>query len=187
MLRRLLVLVAVLAAPVVAFGQSFAIDSVHSSTVFRIKHLDTAFFYGRFNQTGGTITWDEANPSASKFDISIAADSVFTGNEMREKHLKGPDFFDVQQFPTIRFVSTSLTRTGDNAYDLAGELTLHGVTKPITVKLTKTGTGKNRQGAPLVGFEAMFDVRRSEFGMTYMLNGLSDEVNLMVGLEAVQQ
>jgi polyisoprenoid-binding protein YceI len=177
-----------LAVATPARAASYTVDPVHTSAVFRIKHFNTAFFYGRFDTISGSLEWDDANPAAAKFDITIAADSVHTGNEMREKHLKGPDFFDVGQYPTIRFVSTSLKKNeADDSYTLEGNLTLHGQTKPVTAKLTMTGTGKGRAGEDLIGFEATFTIKRSEFGMNYMLNGLSDEVQLMVGIEAKKQ
>lgn len=182
-----LLLVALLVvAPVRA--ASFTVDPVHTSAVFRIKHFNTAFFYGRFDKITGSLEWDDANPAGARFDIVIAADSIHTGNEMREKHLKGPDFFDVGQFPAIRFVSTSVKKNdADGSYILEGNLTLHGQTKPVTATLHMTGTGKGRQGEDLIGFEATFSIKRSDFGMNYMLNGLSDEVQLMVGIEAKKQ
>lgn len=179
-------LVFVAAAPVHA--ASYSVDPVHTSAVFRIKHFNTAYFYGRFDRMSGTLEWDGANLAVAKFDLTIAAESIHTGNEMREKHLKGPDFFDVGQHPDIRFVSTAVKKgAADNAYTLEGNLTLHGQTRPVTATLTMTGTGKGRQGEDLIGFEATFTIKRSEFGMTYMLNGLSDEVQLMVGIEAKKQ
>lgn len=182
----LLALLFVAAAPVHA--ASYVVDPVHTSAVFRIKHFNTAYFYGRFDKISGSLEWDDANPAVGKFDITIAADSIHTGNEMREKHLKGPDFFDVGQYPTIRFVSTSVKKNdADGSYTLEGNLTLHGQTKPVTATLTMTGTGKGRQGEDLVGFEATFTIQRSAFGMNYMLNGLGDEVRLMVGIEAKKQ
>jgi len=181
-------LVVSLAVVAPARAASYTVDPVHTSAVFRIKHFNTAFFYGRFDKISGSLEWDDANPDGGKFDIAIAADSIHTGNEMREKHLKGPDFFDVGQHPTIRFVSTSVKKNDDaGSYTLEGNLTLHGQTKPVTATLTMTGTGKGRAGEDLIGFEATFTIKRSEFGMNYMLNGLSDDVQLMVGIEAKKQ
>jgi polyisoprenoid-binding protein YceI len=161
------------------------VDPVHSSTVFRIKHLNTAPFYGTFNELTGSITFDPAKPEAASMDLTVKIDSVETHNPRRNSDVKGASFFNAAEFPTATFKSTSWKKASENAFDVAGDLTIRGVTKPVTVKFEKTGEAeKGPMGAPVIGFAADFSIKRSDYGMTYMPDGLSDEVKLMVGIEA---
>lgn len=169
-------------APAVA--DSWTIDGVHSSLIFRVKHLDTAPFYGRFNSIAGQIVWDDANPSGSSFNVEVQTASVDTANEGRNRHLRGTDFFNADQFPVCTFKSTSVKPSGDG-FELAGDLTINGQTKPVTAKLEKTGQGTNpRGGGAIIGFEVLCTIKRSDFGVNYMPGGLGDEVKLFIGLEA---
>lgn len=161
---------------------AWGVDPVHSSMVFRIKHMNTAYFYGTFNNVTGTINFDEAKPEASSLDLTVQIESVETHAEPRNKHLKSKDFFNAAEYPTATFKSTSWKGSG-NSFDVTGDMTLHGVTKPVTIKLEKTGQGKGQRGE-IVGFESNFTIKRSDFGITFMPDGLGDEVKVMVGLEA---
>jgi polyisoprenoid-binding protein YceI len=175
-------------APKSAGGtETYKVDPVHSSNWFAIKHLNVANFYGRFNEVDGTIVVSESDPAACLFDIQIKADSVDSHNPARDKHLKSADFFDVEKFPQITFKSSAVKKAGEQAYEVKGDLTLHGVTKPLTVKVERTGAGLGMKGEYRAGFETRFDIQRSDFGMTTMLNGLGDEVRLTVSIEAVRQ
>jgi polyisoprenoid-binding protein YceI len=172
-----------LAAP--ATAATYQIDGVHSSVVFKIKHLDTANFYGRFNGLSGSIDFDSASPAAGKVSLEIKTESVDTGVQQRDDHLRSPDFFDAKQFPTITFQSTKVAKAGDKTYDVTGDLGLHGVTKPITLRVEHTGSGKHpRSGAELVGFEARATIKRSDFGMQFMQGPLGDEVEILIAIEA---
>jgi polyisoprenoid-binding protein YceI len=170
-------------APSVAAG-SFSVDPVHSSVVFRIKHLNTSYFYGHFNDLSGTIAFDDAKPEASSMDLTVKIDSVDTHNSGRNDHLKSVTFFNAAEIPTATFKSTAWKSSGENAFDVTGDLTLHGVKKAITVKVEKTGSGKGQKGEDLVGFETTFTVKRSDYGMTQMVGPIGDEVKLMIGIEA---
>src|SRR5438045_1279904 len=165
-------------------ADSYMIDPVHSSVIFRIKHLNTTNFYGQFNKVTGTINYDEANPSACSLEAEIPVESIDTHNGKRDSDVKGPDMFNAAKFPTISFKSTSFSRSGDNAFEVAGDLTMHGVTKPVSVRLEKTGAGKGMSGKDIIGFEATFNVKRSDFGMTFMPGGLGEDVRLIVSTEA---
>jgi polyisoprenoid-binding protein YceI len=169
------------AAPAMAPG-TWNVDPVHSSMVFRIKHLNTAYFYGTFNEVTGTINFDEAKPDASSMELSVKIDSAETHNSGRNNHIKGKDFFNAEKYPTATFKSTSWKGSGDS-FDVTGDLTLHGVTKRLTIKLEKTGAGKGQKG-PIMGFETTFTIKRSDFAITFMPDGLGDEVKVMAGLEA---
>ncbi len=169
-----------LMAPASSLAESYKVDPVHSFVLFRIKHMGIGQAYGRFNQSSGTFSIDESDPAKCAIDVTVKAESVDTGNAKRDSHLKSPDFFNAKEFPTIKFKSKTFTKTGERMYDVEGELTLHGVTKPIAVKVEHIGTANDK-----AGIEATFTVKRSEFGMTFGLdNGsLGDEVTVRVGLE----
>jgi polyisoprenoid-binding protein YceI len=161
---------------------SFQVDSVHSTSIFRAHHFGAGMFYGRFNDVTGTIDIVEGLP---EFAISVAIDSVDTNNEKLDGHLKSPDFFNSVEFPEMTFKSSSAKKIGDEKYEVVGEITLHGVTKPLTVVMEKTGQVTNRRGE-MIGFETTFTLNRSEFGMTYGVESgaLSDNIKVIVALEA---
>ena len=169
----------VLAAPA-ASAAPLVVDAVHSTVLFRIKHLNTSFAWGRFDDISGKLNLDDKSPS---LEIQLKAESIDTGNAKREEHLKSPDFFSAKQFPTISFRSTKITKTGDGKYTVDGTLKLHGVEQPLSVELERTGAGKNQQGTAIEGFETTFKIKRSDYGMKFLLLGLSDEVLLIVSLE----
>ena len=164
-----------------AAAEMYAADGAHSSLVYRVKHMNTSFFWGRFNNIAGSFTLDEANPGESKFDFQVKADSIDTGIPKRDVHLKSPDFFNVVQFPTISFKSQTVAKSGE-AYDVTGDLTLHGVTKPVKVRVVPTGKSVQR-GTPVAGIEATFTIKRAEFGMGNMLDSIGDDVWITVGIE----
>ncbi len=128
------------AAPA-AQADPFNVDAVHSSVLFRIKHMNTSYAWGRFNDISGTV--DLEGPQA-KIDVELVVDSIDTANQKRDEHLEGPDFFNAKQFPSIGFKSTKITKVDDTHYEVDGELTLHGVTKPIQVQVERTGAGSAR-------------------------------------------
>lgn len=176
-------------APVHAQAVTYRIDPVHTFVVFRVKHLNTGFAYGRFNTVSGTIVVDERNPSNSSIEFEIEASSVDTGNTDRDNHLRSADFFNARQFPKITFKSTQVRRINNNTVEVTGNLTLRGQTRPLTTRVTFTGKGRNPRGQEIIGFETTFTIRRSQFGMTYGLqgNGLADEVRVTVSVEGIRQ
>ncbi len=168
--------------------ETYKVDPVHTTAIFRIKHLGVTYFYGRFNETTGSFTLNTENPCEMLFDVQIKTDSVDTNAAGRNNHLKGPDFFNAKQFPTISFKSKSVESSGENTYAVSGDLTLHGVTKPITAQMEFVGQGdKGRRFGYRAGFDATFTIKRSDFGMNFMQGMLGDEVTIMVGLEGVRQ
>lgn len=168
-------------------GQAaYEVDAVHSAVIFRVKHNEAAFNYGRFNELSGTVDFDEAN-GLSGVALTVNAGSVDTANKDRDNHLRSPDFFNAKQFPEVTFKSTSVKKAGEHAYEVTGDFTLMGVTKPLTVTVNHTGNGKTMRGTAVAGFEAEFTITRSEFGMTKYLPAVGDEVTLIVGIEAVKQ
>ncbi len=166
---------------------SYEIDGVHSQAIFRILHLGVSYQYGRFNKISGALTIDGADPTKNSVSIEVAADSVFTANKKRDTHLKSPDFFDAKQFPTIIFKSTKVEAAGGDKYNVSGDLSMHGVTKPITIALDYVGFGKDPWGGFRVGFEGKASIKRSDFGITFMPEGLGDEVELTLAIEAIKK
>lgn len=167
-----------LAAPLAA--ETLTVDPVHSTILFRIKHLNTSLAWGRFNEMSGTWTLEGDEPSV---EVVIKADSLDTANDKRDQHLTGPDFFNTKQFPEISFKSSKVTHSGDGKYLLDGTLTLHGVKKPLSIELVKTGAGVNMMAAKIVGYEATFTIKRSDFGMKYLVGPLGDEVLVIAAFE----
>jgi polyisoprenoid-binding protein YceI len=175
-----------LAVPALA-AETYEVDPVHSAVIFRVGHLGVSHTYGRFNDISGQVVLDAADPSKSSVEITVKADSVDTFSEKRDQHLKSPDFFNAKQFPELTFKSRSVKKTGESEFEVAGDLTLHGVTRPVTVKVQHLGSGSDPWGGYRAGFETTFDIRRSDFGMDYMPGGVSDEVRLIVAVEGVRK
>jgi polyisoprenoid-binding protein YceI len=163
--------------------QEWQIDGAHSSVVFKVKHVNATWFYGTFANVTGAVALD-ADAAQCKFAVTIAADSIDTRNDDRNKHLKGPDFFDVKQYATIAFKSSKVKVDGDS-YLVDGELNMHGVRRPLQVTIAKTGESDSM--GKRVGFETTFTIKRSDFGMTYGLakNGIGDEVALTIAIECI--
>ena len=170
-----------LAAP-----RDFSIDAVHSTVLFKVKHMNVGYAFGRFNQFSGTVKFDTANPAQSAMEITVKTASVDTANKKRDQHLRGPDFFDAKQFPVMTFKSKSVRKTGERTYGMTGELVVKGVKKTITVPVEHIGTGQGR-GGPIVGAISTFTIKRSDYGINYMLGGLGDEVEIIAAIEAVQK
>lgn len=164
----------------------YVADPVHSSVVFRVKHANTTYFWGRFNHIEGKFTLDSIDPGAVNLEFEVKTASVDTANADRDKHLKGPDCFNAVQFPTIRFKSKSAVTKG-SGYEVQGDLSLHGVTKPVSVHLTPTGTGKGPTGKEIGGIEATFSIKQSDFGMTKMAPLIGDIVFVSVCVEGIRQ
>jgi polyisoprenoid-binding protein YceI len=173
-------------APVSAAAEAYTVDSGHSSVVFRIKHANAAYFYGTFNKVSGSFTVDDADPSGSSISVTIQADSVDSNSADRDGHIKSPDFLSAKEFPVIIFESTEVAKAGDGL-KVTGDLTFRGVTKSVTAEVEHVGTGEFR--GKRAGYEAVLDIKRSEFGSTYGVeqNVLSDDVRLIVSLEGVQR
>lgn len=167
---------------------AWKVDPVHSTVIFRIHHVGAAFFYGRFNQVEGSVEYDAENPEEAQIKIRIKADSVDTNAAGRDRHVKSPDFLDAKQFPWITFEGTEVIETGDDEFTIIGELEMAGVSKEVTMVVTYTGEGEF-QGATRRGFEAIFTIDRSEFGITYGLDQgvLGKDIKLMIGLEMIKQ
>lgn len=177
-------LLAALAIP--AFAADYSIDDDHSFALFKVQHMGAGFVHGRFDAVAGEISFDEANPAASKVSVTVKADSISTGVPKMEGHLKSPEILDAVQFPTLTFVSKSWAKAADGSYDVSGDLTIHGVTKPVTVKAVHTGKGTNPwTKKELVGFETSFDIKRADYGVTYGPGAIGETIRITFALEAI--
>ena len=170
-----------------AVAETFYVDPVHSSVVFRIQHLGVSDSFGRFNDPTGRFKIDEDNPEKNSIEISVKSKKVDTANAKRDKNLRSPDFFDVEAHPAITFKSRTFEKTGMNTYRVSGDLTMLGVTRPLTVTATRVGTGKDPWGGYRTGFTTEFSIKRTEFGMDYLLSGLGDEVHVIVSIEGIRK
>jgi len=168
-------------------AETYKLDPAHTSIVFRVKHLGVAYVFGRFNGPTGSIVFDESSPSKCAVEIQAETKNVDTAVEKRDTHLKSPDFFNAGEYPLVSFKSKSVKKLGENTYEVSGDLALLGKTRPITVKVNATGAGKDPGGNFRRGFETSFSIQRSDFGMDFMMGGVSDEVNLTVSVEGIRQ
>ena len=169
-------------------ADTYEIDAAHSMIIFRAKHSGVSYNYGRFNEFTGKITMD-ADVSNNTVEFEVKAASVDTGNEKRDQHLRSSDFFSAKQFPVITFKSTKVSaKEGkEDVLEVTGDLELHGVKKSVTVDVEITGRAQGRQGESLIGFESTFTIQRSEFGMTYGMGSVSDDIRITVSIEAAQK
>lgn len=170
-----------------AFAGTYQIDPVHTTVIYRIKHLSSSYSYGRFDGPTGSFEYDPAAPERSTFELTLNVDTINSGNEARDKHLKSPDFFNAKQFPTITFKSSSVKKVADDKLEVTGDVTLHGVTKSVTVPLDIVGTAKGMQGETRTGFEGVIEVKRSDFGMTGLAQAVGDDVRLIISIEGIQK
>lgn len=166
---------------------NYKIDPVHSVAYFEVGHAGgISRFMGRFNDMAGDLVVDA--PEKSKIKVEIKVDSVDAKHDGLEKHLKSPDFFNAAQFPTMSFVSTAVTLNAAGEGSVAGNLTLRGVTKPVTLKLRQIGSGLGMKGEARVGYVATSSIKRSDFGMSYGIpKAATDELDLIINIEAAKQ
>jgi polyisoprenoid-binding protein YceI len=180
----------VAARPAFAATEVYDIDEAHTSIVFSVSHTNMSFTYGMFRKSEGRFMLDTTNPANSRFQIRITAESIDTNNPERDKHLKSPDFFNVQQFPTITFDSTSVAQTRDSngvEYHVTGNLTMHGVTREITIPLKVLGQGQGPYGKYRTGFWTQIELKRSDYGMTNLPQFVGDVVGITISFEGIRQ
>lgn len=177
---------ALVLAPASAFAaETYEIDAAHTSIVFKISHLGFSHTFGMFPDVKGSLTFDEADAKANSIAVTVNAASVNTMNAGRDDHLRNADFFDVEKHQEISFKSTAWKKTGDGEYEVTGDLTLLGNTKPVTFTAKELGSGKGMKGETRRGFETTFSIKRSDFGMDKMVGPIGDEVELTVSFEGV--
>ena len=171
---------------------SYSVDPVHSSVGFKVRHL-VSKVNGRFAEFSGTIAGDPAKPEGASVSFTIKAASIDTQNGDRDKHLRSADFFDVEKFPEITFSSTKITPKGGDRYEVAGNFTMHGVTKAIVLPVTLSGVAKDPWGNERVGFSLQFTLDRKDYGISFnkvLDQGgmmLGDDVEVSIDLEAIRK
>ena len=175
--------------PMVSFAanENYTVDPLHSYPNFMISHLGFSTMYGRFGTTSGKITMDMEKKTGS-VDMTIDAASVNTGFQKRDDHLRSPDFLNAAEFPQITYKSTKVVINADNSATVEGNLTMKGVTKPVTLKVNRIACGNNpmKKEEYRCGFDAAADIKRSDFDVTFALPAVGDDMHLMLEVEAVR-
>lgn len=168
---------------------TFKIDPTHASVVFKVDHLGFSNVFGMFGDVDGKMVINEAQPEKSSFEVVVKTASLDTKNKKRDDHLKGADFFNVKQHPTITMKSKSVKKIADKKYDVTADLTMNGVTKPVKFVWNHWKTGEDPWKNIRTGGDTEFKVKRTDHKMTYMSKAgeIGDEVTLMVSLEGVKQ
>lgn len=162
---------------------AYTVDATHSTIGFVARHLVASKVRGRFTEFAGTITIAE-RPEDSRVEATVQAASVTTDNEMRDGHLRTADFLEVESFPTLTLVSTSVTPAGEDRFEVVADLTIKGVTRPVTFDLEYLGTGPGMApGVAVAGFEARAEIDRRDFGVTF--EGVLENGSLVVGHRVV--
>ncbi|HZT80558.1 MAG TPA: YceI family protein [Gemmataceae bacterium] len=174
-----------IAAPVRA-ADNYAIDPAHAAVSFKISHIGLSWTHGRFNDLSGGFTIDPADAAKCSFEMKIKADSVDTGNAQRDTHLKSPDFFNVKQFPALTFKSTSVKAVKDG-YEVKGDLSLHGVSKEVTLNLVGGRKAEFPKGVQRTGYSGELTIKRSDFGMDKLAEAIGDEVYISVSFEGTKK
>lgn len=163
---------------------TYRLDPEHSKITWFVNHLGFSTYAGQFAGASGVLTLDPKAPAASKLEVTVKADDVGTLNAALDKHLKSADFLDTAKFPTATFRATRIVVEGEGEADVHGELTLRGVTKPIVIEAEFNQAGVNPLDKTYtVGFDGEAKLRRSDFGITYGLPAVGDEVTLKIEAE----
>ena len=166
--------------------EAYKIDATHSNIQFRLRHL-VSKFTGSFSTVAGTINVDRDHLEQSSVEATIDIGSVNTADEKRNNHLKSPDFFDFAKFPSMTFKSTAWKKTGEDAFDVTGNLTIKDVTKPVVLKVKLLGFGPGMGGATVSGWEVTGAIKKSEFGLggpAMLGKVLGDDVAINLAIEA---
>ncbi|MBK0095323.1 YceI family protein [Erwinia sp. S63] len=169
-----------------AADYKFDKEGQHAFVQFRIQHLGYSWLYGTFKDFDGTFTFDEANPAADKVNVTLNTASLDTNHAERDKHIRSADFLNTAKFPQATFASTAVKKEGKE-YKITGDLTLNGVTKPITLDARLLGEGKDPWGGYRAGFEANGEIVLKDFNITKDLGPASQKAELIISVEGVRQ
>lgn len=183
-----------IALPVLGNADTWQIDPAHTNVEFTVRHMMISNVKGQFQKTAGTITANGNDPASAKIDATIDASSVYTRVERRDADLKSPNFLDVEKYPTITFKSTKVEADGPNKWKVTGDLTLHGVTRPVVLEVEGSGaTISDPMGNTRAGASATTNIKRSDFGLTWNkaleAGGVmvGDEVAISIDVEAIKK
>jgi len=167
----------------------WVIDPAHSEIHFKVRHLVISTVTGSFGELEGSLETEGDDLTDGKITFSANTASVKTGNAQRDGHLTSPDFFDSAKHPTLNFTSTSIAKTSDDEYTVVGDLTMHGVTKPVTLHVVHGGVVKDPYGNTKAGYEVTGKLNRSDFGLTFNIAletggvAISDEVRISANIQ----
>jgi polyisoprenoid-binding protein YceI len=165
----------------------YTYDGVHSSVSFKARHLGLSWIHGRFNDVSGTFSIDRSDPTKSSFTLTVQVASVDTANKLRDEHLLQADYFDAKQFPTLEFKSTSVKPT-DDGFEVIGNFTMHGTTKPITLHLKGGQEITDRKGVKRIGLSTETVLKRSDFNFDPKAIGpIGDEALILIDCEGTRQ
>ena len=167
-------------------ADEFAVDGAHAGVNFKISHLGLSWIQGRFDEFGGQFTIDSANPEKSAFELSINPASIDTNNQKRDEHLRSPDFLNAKQFPVMTFKSTAVHPV-KGGYEVTGDFTMHGVTKPMTLELVGGRTAEFPKGVTRTGYSAEFALKRTDFGIDKFQPGVGDKIYVAVSFEGTKK
>jgi polyisoprenoid-binding protein YceI len=171
--------------------RTYVIDNTHSSAHFSVRHLMISKVRGSFKTISGTVTLPESGPVPTAITVEIDAASIDTGEAQRDGHLKSPDFFDVEKFPNLAFTSTAITASGDESFEAAGELEIHGVKQPVTVTVNVAGQGKDPWGNDRIAYETSFKINRKDYGLVWNQAleaggvAVGDHIDISIDVETV--
>ncbi|MEJ2321776.1 MAG: YceI family protein [Gammaproteobacteria bacterium] len=182
-----LLLLLALVNPLHAASYTIDTEGMHAFIHFSIPHLGYSNLIGRFNDFSGSFDYDPENPNASKIEVNIDTASIDSNHAERDKHLRDEDFLYVSKYPKATFVSTSYVADGPDSGTLTGNLTLRGVTRPVTIKVEKIGEGPDPWGGYRVGFTGTTTIALADFGITKFLGKKSTEVKMILDIEGVRQ
>jgi polyisoprenoid-binding protein YceI len=186
MRKIILSLLATLLAMPADAADRYEFDKSHTAILFFVSHLGFSNTVGKFTDFDGYFTFDEQKPETSTINVTIKPTGVRTSSDKLDEHLQNKDFFHTEQFPEVKFVSTSVKITGKNTGEITGDLTLLGVTKPVVLNVAFNKAGEHPMTKDqLAGFSATATIKRSEFGMNYGLGMVGDEVKLIIETEGV--
>jgi polyisoprenoid-binding protein YceI len=172
------------AAPALAKQETFVLDPTHAHVMYAVDHMGFSTSRGVFRSVSGTLLLDPDKPETAKLTVTIPTDSFDSLDADRDKHMKSPEFLDVAKYPEMKFVSTKVERTGEKTAKVTGDLTLHGVTKPVVLNVTLHKLGEHMTTKkPRVGFSAVGTLKRSDFGISYGIPMVGDEVQLTLDAE----
>jgi polyisoprenoid-binding protein YceI len=184
----------IVALPVLANADTWQIDPPHTNVEFSVQHMMISNVKGQFQKTSGTITVNGNDPTSAKIDATIDASSIDTRVDKRDMHLKSPEFLDVAKYPTITFKSTKVEADGPGKWKVTGDLTLHGVTKPVVLEVESSGTPiHDPMGDTRAGASATTKIKRGDFGLTWnkvLESGgvmVGDEVAISIDVEAIKK
>ena len=165
----------------------FEVDMAHSTLLYKIRHLEVTDFYGRVNMPEGSFLLDAENPSASSLEVTVQIKNMDAGNRSRDQFLLSPDFFNAREYPESTFKGKTFTQNDDGSWTVLGDFTMRNVTREVEVTLKNYAENDTEKFGYRAGFEAIFAVNRSDYGMSTHHDSLGEEVKIIAAIEGVRR